>query len=230
MGDDWHVAAFQVWPTADCSGAPIVSSGEFASTDAECDALYRQGCSPNVISNGNPIYPSTSGFGGQWNGGMGDNNVDRLEQWIGFNTNEPQFGQCVRVFQCGSTGCAPGLLLQSMTPGASSNWTNVAEWETNIGAWSSASWTNAPQPPAPQPPPPTPPPPPVMPPPSAPNTAGITIGVICGAVAGVILLVFVLYYLVCKKKQTPEFKGSQGGTQMEGGAKMPGKLPAGANA
>ena len=189
MGWGWSVREFQVYANSDCSGDRIPSFKALASV--------------------NERYAVKAVDGDDYT--FWQANCSRCEArsvFVGFQVArlDAVRGNCVRVKQCYSSGCAPGLVLQERVDYV---WQDVTSFQTaGPDEWTQVSFLQRPPTPPsppgappsspPPPAPPAPPAPPLTPPPlappfelSAPALAGIAVGgvailvacIACAAVA-----------------------------------------------
>ena len=194
-GGQWTVRELQVYPSHDCTGPYIPPWRAIASSGAERAA--------RIIDDSETSY---------WQADC--SKCLARSEYIGFRVlrQDRAVGNCVRVKQCRSSGCAPSVVLQEMV---GSQWFDVITFDTpGIDEWTQAQLVQRPPsppsppsrpplppsppppPPPPQPPPPpcAPPYPPVPPPPSEPSQLSpvVITSISAGGVASLVLLLAVL--------------------------------------
>ena len=191
MGQGWVVRELMIYASTDCSGSQIAAASSISSD-------YTTGAQ---IIDGIPSYNGGAlDTGGVYWELFGQSNLEARAAWVGYVAATPTEGRCLRVAQCGSTGCAPWLMLQSRVNG---QWNDVIEFAATHGSWTEVSWTPPPAAPAPTPPPPDFPPPPADPPPLAPGGGGTVIIIVVAVAVVAVLFAIIVAYLLCGKAKKP---------------------------
>lgn len=119
MGDFWTVRELQAFTSADCTGSPIGISSSLSSpsggTTYANDALAFDGLTATL-----------------WQGDC--RSCSALGAYIGFVPADISLQvQCLGVWQCTSTGCAPTLQVQYSFSGAPYTWINAAPAAASAG-------------------------------------------------------------------------------------------------